>query len=459
MTANAKSQIATRTVGLSMRECVALIQKGDLTSEQLVRDCLEIIDATDDELGAWAWLDRDDAIRQATAMDDLRRAGKPLGALHGIPVGIKDSIDVADVPTERGSEIYAGRIPDADAALVEKLREAGAVILGKTVTTEFAFMHPSKTRNPHNPEYGPGGSSSGSAAAVAAGHVPLAIGTQTNGSVIRPASFCGTYAFKPTTGVVSRRGVLQTSATLDQVGIFARDPGDLALLADVLKGYDATDVQSHLLPKPRMLEGFNAELPVEPKFAWIDMPYADRYTDTVREGFNELLDAMGGRVERLQAPQSFVALLECQRIINHYEMVRCLDSEYKNHGEKLSNTMKSALDEASTVTDVAYSEALEIRTAAIDWFENFFHDYDAIVTPAAPAEAPKYGTGTGDPVCCTIWTLCGLPCVSLPLLTGTDNMPIGVQLVGSTNDDERLLRTTRWFLDDLRAKTPEHEND
>ncbi len=232
-------------------EAARKIRQGTLSSVDLVKACLARIDETDGQLKAWAHLDGEHALNQAEEMDSIRRAGRPVGPLHGLPVGLKDIIDTHDFPTERGTPIFSGRKPSNDAALVERLREAGAVILGKTVTTEFAFMHPAGTRNPHDPGYSPGGSSSGSAAAVAAYHVPLAIGTQTNGSVIRPAAFCGTYGFKPTRGVVSRRGVLQTSKSLDQVGVFGRTLEDVALLADVIGGYDPSDPLCYARPRPK----------------------------------------------------------------------------------------------------------------------------------------------------------------------------------------------------------------
>lgn len=440
----------TAAVGRTVRECVQLIAEGLLTSEQLVADCLAAIDASEADLGAWAHLDHDHAMSQAKVLDDIRRRGRPLGDLHGIPVGIKDIIDTSDMPTEQGAAAYEGRRPAKDAAVVEKLREAGAVILGKTVTTEFAYSYEVATRNPHDHSRTPGGSSSGSAAAVAAAHVPLALGSQTGGSTIRPAAFCGVYGFKPTRGIISRRGMLATSGTLDQVGLFARDPGDMALLVDVIKGYDCADTLSYLAPRPRMLEGYLSEVPIEPNFVWIDMPYADRYTDTAREGFEELLEVMGGRVERVPAPQSFSALLECHRIISEYELYRCLEEPWEKRRELLSDTLVTAMTDATAHTDESYREALEILEASNDWFREFFNDYDAILTPSALGEAPAAQAGTGDPVCCTLWTLCGLPCINLPLLTGDNDMPIGVQLVGAANEDDRLLRTTRWLLDSLR---------
>ena len=444
---NASAAAETRTV----RQTVQLIKEGALSSEQLVDTCLNVIDTNDGTIGAWAHLDRDQALNQARTFDEIRRQGQPLGDLHGIPIGIKDIFDTANLPTELGSGIYKGRKPDADSAVVEKLREAGAVVLGKTVSTEFAYMHPSATRNPHNPAYSPGGSSSGSAAAVAAGQVPLSIGSQTNSSTIRPASFCGIYGFKPTRGIISRRGVLQTSPTLDQVGVFGLDLGDIALLCDVLGGYDAADSMSYLAPRPRMLEGYLSEVPMEPNFVWIDLPYTDRFSEAVISGSEELALGLGSQFERIPAPITFSALPECHKIIYDYELYRSLENERENHWDELSDTMQKALEAAKSRTTAEYEDAQSVLEGANTWFQQFFNDYDAIVTPSALGEAPKMGTGTGDPICSTNWTLCGLPCVSLPLLTGENGLPIGIQLVAGINEDDRLLRTSRWLLEHLRS--------
>lgn len=433
----------------TVRDWVRLISEGALTSADLLSQHLKIVDQLDDQIGAWTHLDRTQAKASAEAMDEIRRRGEPLGELHGIPVGIKDIFDTSDMPTRRGSAIFAGRRPEQDSAVVERLREAGAVIMGKTVTTEFAFMHPSATRNPHNQAHTPGGSSSGSAAAVASGQVPLAIGSQTNGSVIRPASFCGVYGFKPSRGIISRRGALETSATLDQVGVFGRDIADLALLADVLAGYDHLDPACYLRPRPKMLAGYLADVPAEPAIAWLDMPYSGLYSDDAAKGFEELLAALGDRVERIPAPVSFPTLISCHKIIHEYEIVRRLDEECAGQWQQISETIKPTLEHARTISDEQYQEALTIGNAADEWFRQFFHDYDAILTPSALGEAPLFGGGTGNPICCTIWTLCGLPCLNLPLLNGTNELPIGVQLVSALNEDDRLFRTARHFLANL----------
>src|SRR3954467_2777594 len=245
---------------LGAAEAARRMRDGLLTSEELVGGCLERIRQTEPAVQAWQFLDEEHALAQARAADERRRSGVPVGALNGIPVGIKDIIDTADMPTENGTVLHHGRTPHTDAAVVAKLRAAGAVIMGKTVTTECAYFNPGKTRNPHNPEHTPGGSSSGSAAAVAAAMVPLALGSQTAGSVIRPGAFCGDYAFKPSHGLIPRTGVLTLSRALDHVGLFSRSLDDLALLAEELVGYDAGDPDS----RPRARMPFSAVLNEEP---------------------------------------------------------------------------------------------------------------------------------------------------------------------------------------------------
>ena len=436
---------------LSACDAARKIKEGSLASVDLVKACLARIDETDGQLKAWVHLDREHALAQAEEMDTIRRAGRPVGTLHGVPIGLKDIIDTQDFPTERGTPIFSGRRPASDAALVERLREAGAVILGKTVTTEFAFMHPAETRNPHNPDHSPGGSSSGSAAAVAAFQVPLAIGTQTNGSVIRPASFCGTYGFKPTRGVISRRGVLRTSKSLDQVGVFGRTLEDVALLTDVIGGYDPADNLSYPRPRPKMLNGSRAEVPVEPELIWFDLPFNDRLAEDARAGLDEVVNALGARVERSPVSENMIGLVEIQNVIQEYELWQHLEKEFTTHWDMLSETLRSAIERGRKISDAQYGEATEIMASAVGFFEGFFKDYDAIIVPSAAGEAPLFEEGTGDPVFCTIWTLCGLPAVNLPLLIGENDLPVGVQLIGSAEEDDRLLRTASWLLKELQS--------
>lgn len=437
--------------GLSACEAAEKISVGWLTSVELVTACLDRIEQTDGQIKAWSYIDREHALAQAKELDDRRAHGKPMGKLHGIPVGLKDIIDTKDFPTERGTAIFEGRKPERDARIVDRLREEGAVILGKTVTTELAFLHPSHTCNPHNPEHTPGGSSSGSAAAIAGYHVPLAIGTQTNGSVIRPASFCGVYGFKPSNGVVSRTGLLQTSKTLDQVGCFGRSLDDVALLIDAISDYDPDDQNSFPTARPKMFAGAKSAVPVEPNLAWFDLPFADRLSSDTTDGLNEIIDALGDQVERIQAPDNFAELLDTQRIIHEYEIIQHLKETFENDFEKLSASLKPVVERARTISNEEYNHALDIKSQFESFFREFFMDYDAILTPSSTGEAPPISDGgTGDPAFCTLWTLAGLPCLNMPMLVGSNGLPIGTQLVGAYEEDDRLLRTANWILTELQ---------
>ena len=437
---------------VSATEAAAHIAAGRLSSVQLVTSCLDRIAETDGAIKAWAHLDADLALAQAAALDRRRQAGYATGPLHGIPVGLKDIVDTRDMPTQRGTPIFAGRQTDDDARLVEMLREAGAVILGKTVTTELAFVHGNETRNPHNPDRTPGGSSSGSAAAVAAGHVPLAIGTQTNGSVIRPASFCGTFGFKPTRGTISRTGVLQTSRSLDQIGTFARTLEDAALLCDAISGYDQRDSESFPHARPATLEGARAEAPIEPELAWFNLPFNDRLSEAASEGLEVVMEGFGARVTRLDPADQLGELVAVQARIHEYEIAQHQAEVFDKHWDQISSTLKPVIERARQISQAEYEDALAVKASAESFFADFFQDYDAIVAPSAAGEAPAFGPATGDPIFCTLWTLAGLPCVTLPLLVGETGLPIGVQLIGPAHRDDRLLRTARWCQTHLAAE-------
>ncbi len=435
---------------LGALEAQALMREGLLSSEELVSACLDRIAQTDGAIRAWAHLDPEAALAQAREADAIRRSGRPTGALHGIPVGLKDIIDTRDMPTECGTAIFAGRRPPADAAVVDRLREAGAVIMGKTVTTELAFMAPAATRNPHDPARTPGGSSSGSAAAVAACHVPLAVGTQTNGSVIRPAAFCGTFGFKPTRGVIPRRGVWEMSASLDQIGVFARSLEDAAALADALAFYDPADPASYPRPRPEMLAGARSEAPVEPAFAFLEMPWHARLEEDARAGIEEVVEALGDQVDRLPPHEKLTALVGVHRTIQDYEILHRHEAFLAENRDRLSPQLREALERARKIPADAYEEALQVKASAEAFFGGFFKDYDAIIAPAATGEAPPFEDGTGDPVFCTLWSLCGLPAVNLPLLVGENDLPVGVQLIGGAEEDDRLMRTANWLLTSLQ---------
>jgi Asp-tRNA(Asn)/Glu-tRNA(Gln) amidotransferase A subunit family amidase len=442
---------ATQLNWLSASDAARAIRDGAISSEQLVEACLARVREADGAVQAWAHLDPEHALAQARARDRDRSEGQPTGPLHGVPVGLKDIIDTLDYPTEDGTVLHAGRTPVHDATLVAMLRAAGAVVLGKTVTTECAYYAPGKTRNPHNPEHTPGGSSSGSAAAVAAGMVPLALGSQTNGSTIRPASFCGVYGFKPTHGLVPRGGMLQLSRTLDHVGLFARTLEDLALLGEQIVGHDPRDPDTRVRARPAFVSVAGAEPPLPPLLAFVKTPAWERAADDLKEGFAELVAALGDRVVEIELPESARQAWDWQRTIMEAEMAANLAAEWERGRDKLSPQLRSLLERGREARAFDYQTALARIAPLNEGFAEIFERCDAILTPSAPGTAPKGLDSTGDPAFCTLWTLCGMPAVSLPLMKGVNGLPMGVQLVGPRAGDARLLRTARWLA--ARAQT------
>ena len=427
-------------------EAAQRIRDGVLTSEELVQEYLERIRTLEPKVQAWQFLDEEHALAQARACDQRKRNGEPIGPLHGVPIGVKDIIDTADMPTENGTALHEGRTPRDDAAVVRMLRAAGAVILGKTVTTECAYFNPGKTRNPHNPEHTPGGSSSGSAAAVGSGMVPLALGSQTAGSVIRPAAFCGAYGLKPTHGLIPRTGVLTLSRTLDHVGLFARGIDDLALLLEQLQGYDELDPDT----RPRARIPFRSlareEPPLEPMFAFVGTPHWERVDADAKEAYAELREALGKQVEDVQVFVSGTEPWDWHRTIMEAEMAANLEPLWSQGAEKLSEKLRALLERGKETRALDYQRALRRIAPTVEGFDELFMQrYDAILTPPAFGTAPRGLASTGDPAFCSVWTLLGLPAITLPLMQGENGLPLGVQLVGRKGYDARLLRTARWL--------------
>jgi len=421
-----------------------MIKDGEISSLELIDACITRIDEKEDEIGAWTHFDRDFARKQAESRDALRATGAPCGPLHGIPVGVKDIFDTADFLTENGTLISAGRMPMEDCTVVSLLKAAGAVIMGKTVTTELAVYSPGKTRNPHDLERTPGGSSSGSAAAVAAGMVPLAIGSQTNGSVIRPASFCGVVGFKPTHGRISRAGVLPLSRILDHVGVFSRTLEDAALVAECLMAFDPGDPDTRPSAAPRMSEILEQKPPAEPRFAFVKSPVWDRADADVQAAFEELHEFLGDHCVEVTLPPEFDDAVSNLKNIMYADLARFL-SGYINRGkDQLSGTLREMIAEGEGILAVDYNNSVDLIGPLSDWIQSLCENYDAILTPATCGVAPT-GTATGDPVFCTTWSYLGVPALTLPLMEGENGMPLGVQLVGPRGDDARLLRSARWL--------------
>jgi Asp-tRNA(Asn)/Glu-tRNA(Gln) amidotransferase A subunit family amidase len=433
---------------LAARERLAA---GALRAVELTDACLRRIQAQEPTIQAWAALDEQFALQQAQQLDLYRQTGRPLGPLHGLPVGVKDIIDTRDLPTENGNPFDAGRRPEADAAVVARLRAAGAVILGKTTTTECAYLAPAKTRNPHNPEHTPGGSSAGSAAAVASGMLPLAIGTQTGGSVIRPAAYCGVVGFKPSFGLIPRSGVLRTSRHLDTVGTFARTIEDAALLADVLAGHDPADPDTRPAAAPRLLETALSEPPVTPQLAFVRTPAWSSIEADCAEGFGELVEALGDACDEVELPSIFAEGATAHRCIMLAEIAHNLRHYHAQGADRLARETREAIEQGRTIAATDYLAARDWREPLYAGLGEIFERYDAIVTPATAGEAPAGLQSTGSAAFCALWSFLGVPAVTLPLMTGAHGLPIGVQLVGRRNDDGRLLRTARWLVDRLSA--------
>ena len=434
---------------ISATEASEAIRAGRMTSEGLVSACLERIEAIEDGIGAWAYLDADHALKQACEADRIQRDGQTLGPLHGIPVGVKDIFDTGDMPTEDGTVLHAGRQPQEDATAVALLREAGAVILGKTVTTELAVYAPGKTMNPHDPERTPGGSSSGSAAAVAACMVPLAIGTQTNGSVIRPASYCGVYGYKPSYGRISRHRVLQQSRPLDQVGVFARTIEDAALIAEQIMAFDDRDPDTQLRARPALIETVAEDPPFNPRLAFVKTPVWDQADSDTKEAFTELVAHLGEDIDEFELPDDFNEAISQHRTIMEADLARSFEQEHASGKDKLSSILREMIERGQKVLAVDYNRALSRIPEFNRAFDKVFDWHDAILTPATTGVAPVGLESTGSPIFCTIWTLCGMPAITLPILQGSHGLPLGVQLVGSKGDDARLLRTARWLVSNL----------
>ena len=413
---------------LTAAEAASRLRGGTLTSQELVRDCLDRAQERA-SVKAWAWLDPGHALTQARAAD---RAGRP-GLLAGLPVGIKDIIDTAGMPTEHGSPIYRGNRPFADAACVALLRMAGAVIMGKTVTTEFANRFPGPTVHPHNPAHTPGGSSSGSAAGVADFQVAAGLGTQTGGSVIRPSAFCGVIGYKPSFGEFSRGGVKIQCPNLDTLGLLCRSLDDLSLLRAALLGVEPQPL-NRTTGAPRI--GF-CRTPV-----W---DAADTATQTLLERTASRLSGAGATVREVTFAPQFQNIHEHHRRIFSYEAARNLAYEYDNHSDQVSAVLRESLLAPGRALPLsAYIEALEAAEAYRAHLDDIFSDFDVLLTPSAVGEAPEWLGSTGDARFNSLWTLAWTPCVTLPAATGPKGLPLGVQLVGARFRDEALFDAAAW---------------
>ena len=420
---------STRLNELTATEIAAAVASGKTTCEAVVRACLERIEAREPTVLAWQYLNKEQVIEQARAFD---RSGRR-GALAGVPFGIKDIIDTCDMPTEMNSPIYTGHRPRGDAACVALSRKAGGVLMGKTVTTEFANRFPGRTRNPFDPARTPGGSSQGSAAAVGDFMVPLAIGTQTTGSTIRPASFCGVFGYRPTWGDLRCVGVKEAAGSLDTLGLLARSVEDIALYRSVLVG-DAPEPLPADTPAPRI--GF----------------CRTHFWKRVEPGTQKLLEdaagklaRAGARVKDVELPKEFDGIEETHQRISSYEFARNFTWEIENHWEKISETLReNRLKHGLATTFDQYREARDHAEQCRALLTKVFDDYEILLTASAAGEAPVGLEKTGDASHCLIWTTTHVPCVTLPVFKGPNGLPIGAQVIGRRNSDRALFSAARW---------------
>ncbi len=412
---------------LGAAQAAALLARRELKAEDLMRACLERVAARNDDIHAFVHFDAVSALAQARALDN----GPVRGPLHGLPIGVKDLFDTTDLPTNYGSAVYAHHRPVADAASVTLCREAGAVVLGKTVTTEFAYFSPGPTVNPHNALHTPGGSSSGSAAAVADHMVPLALGTQTAGSIIRPAAYCGVVGYKPSLGRVVSAGVKSLSPAMDVIGGFGQSVGDVALLGAVLTG-DLRLLDKH--------EHGTLRIGLVPSPSW---PLADADTQKAWERATQVLAKNCDDCRDVALPQDFGELIQLQKDVMAFEMARSLSFERLRHREALSPALLALLDAGIAIDGASHAARLQ-RTA--EWrlrIDSLFERHDVLLTPSTTGVAPEGLKATGDPLFCRSWSLLGLPTLHLPFATGAKGLPVGLQLVGRMGEDHKLLAAAR----------------
>lgn len=415
---------------LTATEAGAMIAAREISSEELVQACLDRIGEREEAVGAWQWIDPEQALEQARAAD----AADPKSPLHGVPFGVKDIIDTAGIPTEYGSPIFAGHVPERDAPCVARMRDAGAVLLGKTVTTEFATFHPGKTANPHDPAHTPGGSSSGSGAAVGDNMAPLAFGSQTAGSLIRPAAFCGVCGLKPTHGTIDISGVFELEAALDTLGYMARSVDDLAAYYAIVRGAAPRPLEDGIGRAPR--------IGVCRTFHW---DQAQPETVQALDDAARKLTELGAAVGDMTLPGDFSTIVETHRIILNVGLTRSLGDLYRDDGDRLSERLRAMIEAGMEVPPDRYESAKAHADSCRAASDAAFGDWDVLLAPSAPGEAPRGLEATGDPIFQIPWTLLHVPCVTIPTATGPDGLPVGVQLIGRHGDDDTVLRIAKWF--------------
>ena len=430
---------------LKAEELALKIKDSQLTSVEICEKYIERINKFEKDVKAWAHFDKKLLLEKAVEADEYRRSGKPLGPLHGVPVAVKDIVGTLDMPTECGTVIRKGKSYSQNAEIVDLLLAAGAIVMGKTATAELAYLGPPKTTNPHDHSRTPGGSSSGSAAAVASFMAPLSIGSQTGGSIIRPASYCGVVGYKPTYGLISRNGVLKTSEKLDHIGVFGRSVEDVALLSKVLIKKDNFDSATVHYSAENMLAETKKGPLFEPKFIFYKTDYWKNVEKKSREAFEYFIKSFKKNIEVFDNPSYFKDIHKYHQIMYETDLANNFGLYYKKYKKKLSKPMQDAIVKGNKHSAKEYAEALDFMKRSYESYEEVFEDYHGVLSPASPGVAPKSLKTTGSAEFNKVWSYLGTPCISLPLLQGDANMPLGVQLTGAKYDDHRFLGIANWL--------------
>ena len=429
---------------LSANELAVQLREGEISSVEACSQYIERIGKFEKDVKAWSHFNKKLLLEKAAEADEHRISGKPLGLLHGLPVAVKDIIGTLDMPTECGTTIRKKMTASQDSEVVNLLKVAGAIIMGKTETTELAYFHPGKTTNPHDYKRTPGGSSSGSAAAVAAHMAPLSIGSQTNGSTIRPASYCGVVGYKPSYGLISRYGILKQSDKLDQVGLFGKCVEDVALLARVLIKKDLFDPATIHYSAEDMMDVCRKGPLFDPKFIFYKTKNWKNIDKESQKSFEIFIKTFKKNIEVFDTPSYFDDIPKYHKIIHETDMANNFQLYYKKYKKKLSKEMVSAIERGLKNSATEYAEAIDFMKRSYDSYKEVFEDYHGVLTPASSGVAPKGLGNTGSPEFSTVWTYLGLPSISLPLLTGKNDLPLGIQLIGNKHDDLRFLGVASW---------------
>lgn len=427
----------------SANESLRRMQAGELTSETLTAACLARSDLVAEVIQAWDALDPGYALAQARERDADKRAGRPLGRLHGLPLAVEASFDSQDYAASDGPA-------RGDSYAVAALRAAGSVLLGKARAPHGALGTVGTARNPYRPERESGGAGGSAAALVSAGVVPAALGARSDGAIALPASFCGVVGYKPSRGLLPRSGTRIVSSTLGQIGVFARDVEDAALVAGALAGWDAGDEDSRVAPAPALAEICASQPPVTPRLAFVQTPFWGRAAPATQEAFGELLETLDEEVEAIELGDAYAAAAEALRRLLACDLAFALEGKA---GTQSSLEAESAalLAEGQSLGALSYRAALQAGRGYAVALQEFFEEFDAVITPAAPGEANAVGDDAPATDFSALWSLAGLPTVTLPLMTGEEGLPLGVQLVGAERDDARLLRTARWLTRSVEA--------